>query len=105
MLKGILNYAHHLLEESINKGELVIDATCGNGNDTVFLSELVGREGHVLAFDIQKQAIQNTKNLLNNNEFNNVSVIHDSHAQIGRASCREREEIRVEYGAIKKKTK
>ena len=82
MLKGILNYAHHLLEESINKGELVIDATCGNGNDTVFLSELVGREGHVLAFDIQEQAIQNTKNLLNDNEFNNVSVIHDSHAQI-----------------------
>ena len=38
MLKGILNYAHYLLEEAIKKDETVIDATCGNGNDTLFLS-------------------------------------------------------------------
>lgn len=82
MLKGILNYAHHLLEESINEGELVIDATCGNGNDTVFLSKIVGNEGHVLAFDIQEQAIKNTKQLIHENGANNISVIHDSHAQI-----------------------
>src|SRR5690625_5268745 len=82
MLKGILNYAHHLLEESINEGEIVIDATCGNGNDTLFLSKIVGDEGHVLAFDIQEQAIQNTKQLISENGFDNVSVINDSHAHI-----------------------
>lgn len=82
MLKGILNYAHHLLEESINKGETVIDATCGNGNDTLFLSKIVGNEGHVLAFDIQEQAIENTKQLIQANNFENVSFINDSHAQI-----------------------
>lgn len=82
MLKGILNYAHHLLEESVNEGEIVIDATCGNGNDTLFLSKLVGNEGHVLAFDIQEQAIQNTAQLISDNGFDNVSVIHDSHAHI-----------------------
>lgn len=82
MLKGILNYAHHLLEESINEGEIVIDATCGNGNDTLFLSKIVGNEGHVLAFDIQEQAIQNTKQLISDNGFDNVSVINDSHAHL-----------------------
>lgn len=82
MLKGILNYSHHLLEESVMKGDFVIDATCGNGNDTLFLSKLVDKEGHVLAFDIQTQAIENTKKLIKDNSFENVSVINDSHAHI-----------------------
>ena len=83
MLKGILNYAHYLLGASVNKEDTVIDATCGNGNDTVFLSKLVGEKGHVLAFDIQEQAIQATKDALVENRLKNVSLIHDSHAYIG----------------------
>ncbi|WP_156288561.1 class I SAM-dependent methyltransferase [Oceanobacillus salinisoli] len=82
MLKGILNYAHYLLEESIHEGETAIDATCGNGNDTLFLSEIVGENGHVLAFDIQEQAIAVTKDALIKNGISNVSLIHDSHANI-----------------------
>lgn len=82
MLKGILNYTHYLLEESVNNGDTVIDATCGNGNDTLFLSNIVGENGHVLAFDIQEQAITETKKILSNNKRNNVSLIHDSHENI-----------------------
>lgn len=82
MLKGIINYAHHLLEESISKGELAIDATCGNGNDTVFLSKLVGTDGQVLAFDIQEQAIAATDEALKSKNISNVSLIHDSHANL-----------------------
>ncbi|MBY7143921.1 class I SAM-dependent methyltransferase [Virgibacillus sp. NKC19-3] len=82
MLKGILNVAHDLLEASIQKGETVIDATCGNGNDTLFLSQITGKSGHVLAFDIQDQAIKKTKQLLNENDRSNVTLIHDSHANI-----------------------
>ena len=67
MLKNILNYAHYLLQQTVTKGETVIDATCGNGNDTLFLSKLVGDKGHVLAFDIQEQAIDNTKQKLAEN--------------------------------------
>ncbi len=83
MLKGILKYAHYLLEETVEKGETVIDATCGNGHDTVFLSRLVGEDGHVLAIDIQEQAIQSTKDKLVEYRLKNVSLIHDSHAYIG----------------------
>jgi len=84
MLKGILKYAHYLLEESVESGESVIDATCGNGNDTLFLSRLVGEEGHVLAFDIQEEAIDNTMKMLIQYNLKNVSLIHDSHANIKR---------------------
>ena len=81
MLQNILSYAHNLLEESISPGELVVDATCGNGNDTLFLAELVGKEGKVLAFDIQERAIKATEELLQqHNQTKNVTLIQDSHA-------------------------
>lgn len=82
MLQGILNYAHHLLESSVSPGELVVDATCGNGNDTLFLAKLVGDEGKVLAFDIQEQAIKATEALLEKEKQSNVTLIQDSHALI-----------------------
>jgi predicted methyltransferase len=41
----------------IREGDLAIDATAGNGHDTVFLAECVGSNGRVLAFDIQAAAI------------------------------------------------
>lgn len=82
MLKGILQYAHHLLSETITSDETVIDATCGNGHDTLFLSRLVGDSGRVLAFDIQKQAIDNTNELLQRHEIQNVLPIQDSHALV-----------------------
>ncbi|GLO66975.1 methyltransferase domain-containing protein [Oceanobacillus kimchii] len=82
MLKGILHFAHYLLEESIDEGEVVIDATCGNGNDTLFLSRVVGKSGHVYAFDIQQQAIQNTKQELEKYHRENVTLIHGSHSLI-----------------------
>src|SRR5690625_5494608 len=82
MLQGILQYAHSLLIESIKSNETVIDATCGNGHDTLLLSTLVGNAGHVLAFDVQEQAIQNTRKLLADKNLTNVSYVHDSHAEI-----------------------
>jgi hypothetical protein len=61
---SILNFAHKLLEERITPGETVIDATAGNGFDTVFLAELVGPKGTVHAFDIQQQALSTTQQRL-----------------------------------------
>lgn len=61
MLLTALRYSHQLLKEIVNEGDHVIDATMGNGNDTLFLAELVGETGQVYAFDIQEQALQNTR--------------------------------------------
>lgn len=82
LIKGVIQYAHHLLEESVSIGETVIDATCGNGNDTLFLSKLVGDNGRVVGFDIQKEAIEATGNLLKEHDRTNMTLVHDSHARL-----------------------
>lgn len=60
MLNTALRYSHELLSDIIEIGDQVIDATMGNGNDTLFLAEKVGTSGHVYAFDVQEQALINT---------------------------------------------
>jgi SAM-dependent methyltransferase len=41
----------------LTKGCIAIDATCGNGNDTLFLAEKVGEDGTVYGIDIQADAV------------------------------------------------
>lgn len=60
MLKTALRYSHELLQDVIELGDSVVDATMGNGNDTLFFAELVGETGKVYAFDVQQQALDNT---------------------------------------------
>src|SRR5690625_3020278 len=81
-MKEIIPFTHQLLKNSVENGDIVVDATCGNGNDTLFLSELVGKTGHVYAFDIQKQTIQTNKNASQKHEIHHVSLIHDSHTKM-----------------------
>ena len=52
--------AHHLLREVVRPGDLVVDATCGNGHDTVALAAMTGPGGGVLAIDIQPGAVEAT---------------------------------------------
>lgn len=52
-----------LLEPYIEPGDLVIDATLGNGNDAEFLYSCVKEEGVVIGLDIQQEAIKNSLNL------------------------------------------
>ncbi|KAK4398746.1 putative rRNA methylase YtqB [Sesamum angolense] len=49
------------------KGDLVIDATCGNGYDTLAMLRLIAdetRRGRVYAMDLQKDALESTSSLL-----------------------------------------
>ena len=55
----------HFIRLQVKEGDLCIDATMGNGNDTLLLARLAGESGHVLAFDIQEQALKNTEERLN----------------------------------------
>ena len=48
------------LENIINEDDVVIDATMGNGYDTVYLAKKVGPKGKVYAFDVQEEAIKST---------------------------------------------
>lgn len=56
----ITELAHLMVGLIISKGDFAVDATAGNGHDTVFLAEKVGPEGHVYSFDVQQGALDNT---------------------------------------------
>lgn len=60
----VLPFAHSLLEKAVKEGSFAIDATAGNGHDTVFLAKRVGKSGKVFAFDIQPEAVKRTKERL-----------------------------------------
>jgi hypothetical protein len=80
---GAVPMTHFFLQQRLNHGDRAIDATCGNGQDTILLAQLVGSEGKVWAFDIQSQALENTKERLAAIDFmSRVSLIHASHARM-----------------------
>ena len=54
----------HFILEHLKEGEVAVDFTMGNGNDTLFLSKAVGESGRVYAFDIQEAALESTGELL-----------------------------------------
>jgi len=78
-----VEFSHDLFKRHISQGDRVLDATAGNGKDTLFLAELVGPQGKVWAFDIQKKAINNTDRLLkDNNVREQVSLILAGHENL-----------------------
>jgi hypothetical protein len=58
---SLVNVAHNLIRDVLQPGDIVIDATVGNGHDTLFLVEQVGPSGWVFGFDIQQAAIDSTR--------------------------------------------
>ena len=89
-----LNIIHKIIRERVQPGDLCIDATAGRGNDALFLAELVGEPGHVTAFDIQQDAVDSTKTLLEEHGMTSrTDVLLKSHSEMdevceeGTVSC------------------
>jgi tRNA G37 N-methylase Trm5 len=80
-----LSIAKNYWKDFLKKNYIVIDATCGNGYDSLFISQILLEplNGKLYCFDIQKKAIENTQNLLKNNLktslFEKICFINDSH--------------------------
>lgn len=76
----ITYWCHEIIRSQARTGGLYIDATMGNGNDTLMLCELAGELGEVFAFDIQGQAVEVTRNLLERHEVpTKYHLILDGH--------------------------
>lgn len=67
-MKPLTQIAHELIRREVAELQapaspslFAIDATAGNGHDTLFLAELVGPTGRVWAVDIQADAIARTQ--------------------------------------------
>lgn len=84
--KGIENTQTLLkvyLQRVILDGDIVVDATAGRGKDTLFLADCVGPKGKVYAFDIQKAAIESTRELLiEYNRNDRVDLFLESHTDM-----------------------
>ncbi|MGC6424365.1 MAG: class I SAM-dependent methyltransferase [Lentimonas sp.] len=81
--------AHHYLETHLNDGALAIDATAGNGHDTLKMAELVGATGIVITVDIQSEAIESTRKRLNESGLESARLIHGDHAKVLSELCNE----------------
>lgn len=89
-----LDIIKRVISENVREGDICIDATAGRGNDTLFMAQLVGESGHVTAFDIQQDAVDSTKKLLEENGVSHrADVLLKSHSEMdalfdeGSVSC------------------
>lgn len=78
-----LNVVHDFLRRQVKPGAFCIDATAGKGRDTALLCRLVGEGGRVIAFDVQQDAVDQTRALLAA-EGLQAEVVLDSHANMAR---------------------
>ena len=105
----ILDIAHDWITQVVQAGDLVIDATTGNGHDTLFLSSLVGDEGRVYGFDIQGYAIEKTTQLLQKaggeagkDYLSRVSLQASCHSELGTYCSAEVSAIMFNLGYLPK---
>lgn len=80
-LSNAIQINHCLLKQAVKKGKFFVDATCGNGFDTLFLAENTNDNAHIYAFDIQKEALENTRRKTAQYQ-DKISYICDSHLKI-----------------------
>lgn len=72
-----LQMVHEFLSD-ISHDAVVVDATMGQGYDTVFLAKL---SNHVFAFDVQEVALVTTRQRLSDNELT-AELILDGHENL-----------------------
>lgn len=71
--------AKYLCEPYINENSIVVDATCGNGNDTLYYAQ---RCRFVYGIDLQKEAIDQTNQLLQQHQLTNYQLFLGCHSQL-----------------------
>jgi predicted methyltransferase len=75
--------AQKLVHRYLRPGDVVIDATAGNGHDTLFLADSVGPLGKVYAIDIQPQAIERLRETLaKSGLLDRVELVIADHANL-----------------------
>ena len=76
-----LDAAHALWQKILHENDIAIDATAGNGHDTLVLSRLI-KTGTLYAIDIQAEALKKTKEKIEkeNPHYEQVAYINASHA-------------------------
>lgn len=80
---SVLELAHHVIRDAVPPGSLVVDATVGNGHDTLVLAERVGDDGLVVGFDVQLTALEATRQRLKAaGMLHRVRLIREGHEHV-----------------------
>ncbi|WP_233275828.1 class I SAM-dependent methyltransferase [Salibacterium aidingense] len=79
-LPTVLTFVKEWMKRSLKDGDIAVDATAGNGKDTLYLAQCVGESGKVYSFDIQHEALEKTSRLLENHQLHQrVTLLNDGH--------------------------
>ncbi len=82
-LRNARVWSRQLICEALPAGGTVVDATMGNGKDTLWLAELVGSQGKVIAFDVQQEALERTRARLEDGQMlDRVRLVCDGHQNV-----------------------
>ncbi len=73
--------AHLAVRQSLQAGDWAVDATVGNGHDTLLLAELVGPTGSVIGFDVQEAALEAAGARVAG--LPQVTLLHTGHENLG----------------------
>ncbi|MEY3807307.1 MAG: hypothetical protein RI893_283 [Pseudomonadota bacterium] len=80
---SLINTAHDLILNVLKPGDIALDATVGNGHDTLFLAEQIAPSGQVYGFDIQPSAIASTLERFRQTPWSDcLTLIQASHADM-----------------------
>jgi glyoxylase-like metal-dependent hydrolase (beta-lactamase superfamily II) len=80
VLPSVLTLAQDIVRRALVSGDTAVDATLGNGRDTLFLADCVGPTGHVVGFDVQAVALAETsKRLYASGIAERVTLVHRGH--------------------------
>ncbi len=86
-LPTAVQWSHQIVGPRLGSGDWVVDATAGNGHDTVFLARHVLPDGRVFVFDVQAEAIVQTRARLEKADsgvspLENISLHHAGHERL-----------------------
>ncbi len=81
-INNAVQFQHLIWDRSMENAKVVVDATCGNGHDLLYLAKRAQKGCHLYGIDIQMKAIKSSKDLLQSNDIApevSLTFIHDSH--------------------------
>lgn len=94
----VTEMAQTWVKQVLREGDLAVDATVGNGHDTLFLAKLVGETGFVAGFDLQEEALAGAKEALGAEKLEaRCRLYQESHANL---STRVRHEFAAQQARV-----
>ena len=85
-MKRVTELAHEAVRAVVVPGDTVVDATVGNGHDTLFLAHCVQPGGKVYGFDVQEEALSAARGRLAAAEVGEawLHLVHEGHEEMAR---------------------